>query len=554
MNPFVWMADDPLRYAVLRDALLATLAAVAVWGSVSRWADERLSRRAWTAAFFALAAAALFAARWPTLFVRDPLNQDEAQALAQAITALHDPVPWLGFDGNTCGPLNTYVLMLPALLGLHLTFLGARVVALALELGAIGSLYACAALCFDAALARVAILPPIAFFALAREDHFVHYSGEHLSIFLGMLALALLCVAIRQHGATRFLFLTGVAAGMMPFAKLQSLPLAGLTVAAAAAGIVAASPDGIRGRVLRLGGLGAGLMVAPVLILSWAAVGGSLHDFWVSYILTSRAYILYRYEPLSFLTATPGFGRLFDTLLAVAALGAVVLAVSYRRISSLGRAAFAGSLVVLAGAVWAIEAPRRGSLNYLLFAVLPAATAAAAGLGLAFAGLRARRPGSARGAITIAFVLATVAAAYPLGSGSYPYLGSVGDYFYGATDPVSALIAAHVHPGERLAIWGWRPKYFVTTQTLLGTRDAISQYQYSENYNPYVGYFRDRYVGDLERLRPRGFLDAGSDSFDFDGKGRFGYETFPELARIIDRDYRLAGRANGIRLFVRRVL
>ena len=253
-------------------------------------------------------------------------------------------------------------------------------------------------------------------------------------------------------------------------------------------------------------------------------------------------------------TATPGFGRLFDTLLAVAALGAVVLAVSYRRISALGRAAFAGALVVLAGAVWAIEAPRRGSLNYLLFAVLPAATAAAAGLGLAFAGLRARRPGSARGAVTIAFVLATVAAAYPLGSGSYPYLGSVGDYFYGATDPVSALIAAHVHPGERLAIWGWRPKYFVTTQTLLGTRDAISQYQYSENYNPYVAYFRDRYGGDLERLRPRGFLDAGSDSFDFDGKGRFGYETFPELARIIDRDYRLAGRANGIRLFVRRVL
>jgi len=547
----VWLAADQERYTFVAELPLFVLATLAVVGVTSRRASALLGSRGGTVAYLGLAALALLCARWPTLFVREPLNQDEAQALAQAITALHDPVPWRGFDGNTCGPLNTYVLMLPALFGQHLTFLSTRLIALVLESGAIAALYACAALTFDAGLARLAVVAPVTFFALAMQDHFVHYSGEHLSIFLGMLTLAFLCVAARRGFAGRWLFASGVAAGMMPFAKLQSAPLAGLTVAVACAVIVFGTHN-VRDGMVRFGALVSGLIAPGALILFAALLGGSLRDFWLSYIQTSLAYILYDYQPLSFLTATPEFGPLFDVLIGVCALGAVALVARYSTTTLPERSAFAAAVVVLAGAIWTIYAPKRGSLNYLLFAVLPAAAAATAGLGVLFAALRTRSQSIVRGIVALAFVVAVLAAESAFARPDYPYLGALADYRSGKRDPVTAMIAAHLQPGERLAIWGWRPKYFVTTYTLLGTRDAISQYQRDPDFNPYLLYFRERYVRDFEANRPAGFLDAGSESFDFERKGRFGYETFPELATLVDRDYRLAGKADGIRLFVRR--
>jgi hypothetical protein len=546
-----WLAADQARYTFAGEAPLFVLAGLAVAGMSLRRADAGLTTRGGTIAYLGLVALALMCARWPTLFVREPLNQDEAQALAQAITALHDPVPWRSFDGNTCGPLNTYVLMLPALFGVHLSFLTTRFIALALEFGSIASLYACATLTFDAALARVAVLPPVTFFALATQDHFVHYSGEHLSIFLGMLTLAFLCLASRRQLAGRWLFATGAAAGMMPFAKLQSVPLAGMSLAVACV-VILFGTHNLRSLAERLGALVAGLVAPGALILLAALLGGSLRDFWLSYIQTSLAYILYDDQPLSFLTATPEFGPLFDILVAACGLGAIVLVARYASTTGRQRAAYAAAIVVLIGAIWSIYAPKRGSLNYLLFGVVPAAAAAAAALGIISVAFRVRSAGIVRGALGLAFVTAVLASEAAFDRPDYPYLGSFADYLHGKPDPVTALIAAHLRPGERLAIWGWRPKYFVTTYTLLGTRDAISAYQRDPDFNPYFTYFRERYVSDFEANQPAGFLDAGSDSFDFERRGRFGYEMFPQLATIVDHDYRLAGSANGIRLFIRR--
>jgi hypothetical protein len=150
-----------------------------------------------------------------------------------------------------------------------------------------------------------------------------------------------------------------------------------------------------------------------------------------------------------------------------------------------------------------------------------------------------------------AFVLAGLLACSAFYRPYYPYLGVVADYYYGAPDPLSTLMERYLRPGDRLAIWGWRPKYYVYTDTLLGTRDSITQYHVSRDYNPYLDYFRARYIRDLEKRRPLGFLDAGDESFAFGGSG-FGYEMFPELAAVVRRDYQLVGTVSGKRFFVRR--
>jgi hypothetical protein len=547
------IAGSPASYMALSQAALFAFAGIAVWAAFSKRLNARLSSPLGTAAFLAAGLLVLFAARWPTFFVRDSLNNDEAQALAQAITALHDPVPWLSFDGNTCGPLNTYVLMLPAAFGLHLSFFSTRVISVLLEFGSAAALYGCAALLYDAALARIASVPPIALFALITEPEFVHYSGERLSIFLAMLALLFACVAATRRYAPGWMFGAGAVAGMLPFAKIQAVPLDAATLAVAAAALVACTALTPRQKVLRAGALAAGCLAFPAVLLAIVAADGAFHDFWISYVASSLAYILYTYEPVSFVTQMPEFGLQFDLLLAVAALGGAVLALRWNSLPPARRGAYLAALVILAGALDAIYAPKRGTVHYVLFGLLPAACAAAAALGLIVSTLQPKEAaGLRRGWIALAFVAASLVAQGAFARGAYPYLGAVAEYLHAPPDAIEALIERHLSAGERLAIWGYRPQYFVSSYTLLGTRDAIAKYQWSESLNPYFAYYRARYIRDFELRRPRGFLDAGPESFGSGANWKEGHEVFPELAAIVRRDYRLAGTIGFTRLYVRR--
>ena len=547
------IAESPAWYMALSQATLFAFAGIAVWAAFSKRLNARLSSPLGTAAFLALGLLAVLAARWPAFFVRDSLNNDEAQALAQAITALHDPMPWLSFDGNTCGPLNTYVLMLPALFGLHLSFFSTRVISVLLEFGSAAALYGCAALLYDAALARIASVPPIALFALITQPEFVHYSGERLSIFLAMLALLFLCVAAAGRYAPGWMFGAGAVAGMLPFAKIQAVPLDAATLAVAAAALLACTALTVRQKALRAGALVAGCLAFPAVLLAILAAHGAFHDFWISYVASSLAYILYTYEPVSFVTQMPEFGFQFDLLLAVTALGGAVLALRWKSVPPARRGAYLATLVVLAGALDAIYAPKRGTVHYVLFGLLPAACAAAAALGSIAATLRPKEAaGPRRGWIALAFVGASLFAQGAFARGDYPYLGAAAEYRRAPPDAVEALIERHLSPGERLAIWGYRPQYFVLSYTLLGTRDAIGKYQWSESLNPYLAYYRARYIRDLELRRPRGFLDAGPESFGSGANWNEGHEVFPELAAIVRCDYRLAGTIGFTRLYVRR--
>ncbi|HTV74173.1 MAG TPA: hypothetical protein VME66_10750 [Candidatus Acidoferrales bacterium] len=547
-----WIADDQGRFLAVSQTLLFGFAALIVAGTASRRLGAALSTWRGKLLFMAFALLVIVGGRWPTFFVRDPLNQDEAQALAQAITALHNPIPWLEFDGNTCGPLNTYVLTLPALFGQHLTFLSTRIITILLEFGATVALYFCAELTFDSGVARIAVAAPVAFFTLCVTDDLMHYTGAHLSIFLGMLTLLCICVAYRRRFRGASMFWVGLVAGMMPFAKLQSVPLAGATVAVALVSL-ATTPDlDLSVRLRGAARLLIGLLTAPAILLGAATLGGSIYDFYVSYILSSLAYILWEYRPITFVTATPGFGPFFDGLVALCALAALLLVTRWRRITPAARNAYVAALIVLGGAIWTIFAPKRGSISYLPFGVMPASVAGAAAVGLiatwfgAAGDARLRRT-----ALAVAFVVLCLGTNAAFTRPPNPHLDALDDYLNGPPDPVTAMVQHYITPGQRLAVWGWRPQYVVESDTLLGTRDSITAYQFGPSLNPYLDYFRQRYITDFERNKPAGFLDSGPDSFDFSGKGQFGHEIFPQLDALIRRDYHLVASVNFFRLYLR---
>jgi hypothetical protein len=130
------------------------------------------------------------------------------------------------------------------------------------------------------------------------------------------------------------------------------------------------------------------------------------------------------------------------------------------------------------------------------------------------------------------------------------YLGRLRQNLQHAPDQVTAMLLRHVKPGDRMAIWGWMPRYFVETGALLGTRDSLSQFQIETRV--FQSYYRERYLADMLANRPEFFLDAvAPGSFRYKDRATQGHETFPALSALLDRDYKLVDEVAGVRLYQR---
>ncbi len=69
----------------------------------------------------------MLAGRWPC-FLAPTLDLDEDQFIAAAMKLLRDPIFWCSTDTGSSGPLNIYLLMLPALFGLKLEYAVSRMI------------------------------------------------------------------------------------------------------------------------------------------------------------------------------------------------------------------------------------------------------------------------------------------------------------------------------------------------------------------------------------------------------------------------------------------
>ncbi len=213
-------------------------------------------------------------------------------------------------------------------------------------------------------------------------------------------------------------------------------------------------------------------------------------------------------------------------------------------------------LFTLAVGVYAAEQPQRGFLHYLLFLVLPLSGLAGSMSGLALRSWQGSKlVGSRSVTVALGSLIAVVALAPPilirLTEGNV-----FQKYVYGETQTsmipseVSRAIRKSVRPGDRMAVWGWMPQYFVITHAIMGTRDSIGQFQIENG--PARPYYRERYLSDMQRNRPLYFIDAVSPiSFAFTDRATQGLESFPELNQFVHRAYHLVIEVDGIRLFER---
>jgi hypothetical protein len=553
---FVTLDAHPALYWTIGVIVTAAFAAWLV-------AEHRRERRGESGrftlwAFAGLSLALLFAWRWPVLFQAPPFNPDEAQLVAAALTYAHDPVPFRSVDLTTSGPLNGLVLLPTHWLGVPQDYFNARLVAVLLEWGMLVALFAALRVRGSVGNAALALLPSIAFFTAAADIDLIHYTSEHLAAFLLALALwrlwrsAPVNAAATSPGAGWIA--GGMLLGLLPWAKLQSVPV-GAAIALWAAGLVWSDRRRPATERLRWIGTLVGGLVAPSAVLFVVIVAtGQFEHFRVSYLAANIGYIG-RGEAWSAvvheLSRVARYTWQVPALFGAAALLFVVHVGWMRARRQHPGPLYWSGLAATIAAFYAVLAPRHAFFHYLLLPAVPLtlwiATAALELLETA-AAPRARQV--FLGALIVFGVLPPFALRVRVGPPeNYGRLAADWRQPYGDTARHIRKIA---RPGDRLAMWGWRPHLFVETGLPQGTREAHSEHQLRQTPLRDT-FFRPNYLAEIRASRPMFFVDAvGPNSFAYDKREIDGHETFLALRDFIAAQYVLVKDFGCERLYMLR--
>ena len=533
---------QPIIYYLLAGIAIAAFSALAIVPFPRALAEAKLE-----ALFIFSMCAALFACRWPSFLWPDPFNVDEGTFIACAMKATVDWVPWRGFDASTSGPLNCYVLVLPALFGAKIGWFSPRVVGLCLIAGALCALYYTVKWIYGPSVARLSMLPPALLLSLTKTSDFLHYSSEQLPIFLMTVPLAAAAYLARGAGSRSSRLIACATAGLFlgcPFlAKIQAGPIALAVLISLVASIITSARSARSGKVEILV-TGAGLVVIPSLVLIVLCATGGLTNAVISYY---KMTLVYKGKgppvpPSFFFLSVQEYNFFVLASLAVILCGAIAL---YSRVP-LTRSdlwALLSSILLLVVALLAIYYPRHASPHYLLFTIIPMSFCVANVLGLMYrAGLGKSHVVLARGGIVALFLV-------PIGVAA---LTSKNDFSPQAIWPVREevlAIARYVKPGDRMMVWAWRPEYYVKTKTIMAVRDPgiLPVMQWS----PYREYLRERVMSDLRAHPTPVIVDAVAPlAFLFDDRATQGIETFPQLYAFVREHYTQREEVAGVRIFV----
>lgn len=537
-------------------ALVLTLAAVGWMLFLIRRPEWHTPTRTRAMVFALVILVVLVAWRYPPLLSPAELNPDESQLAAGALTLAEDAVFWRSVDGTTSGPLNYYALMpllavdaLPVLFATRLTGLLlvwlSLVLSFALLRRAVG---------FPAAV--LGFLPAWLFFSLTTDIDFVHYSSEHVSLALTAAAGLLLWTSrspIGVPGGWRW-GLAGLCAGLLPWAKLQTAPIAAAfaTGAVVFAATARNTPWADRFRTVLLF---AACSLAPTgLFLAMALGTGQVSHFFESYVLNNIAYatggqtmrtaLLGMWPALSLTWSFPSFLVAVSTLTAA---GVTLGLISLRPPSGF----FWSALVAVVAAIVAILFPGQSFNHYLLFLILPGSWLAAAAAQSAWDA----HPSHRNLFIPLALIpvlgfptAARLLAAHPLAFTPVPETASPLEL------GIARVVSQFAEPGDKLAVWGWAPRIHVDSRLPQATRDGNCFRQIHPSPQRDTYYF-PRFMEDIRRSRPAVFVDAvGPGLLFFSNRADAGHETFPTLKEYVSQHYTFLTDAYGARVYARRDL
>ncbi len=496
--------------------------------------------------------------RWPGVVYNGWLDADESTTIAQAVRSLYQPVPWVGVDTSTSGPLNAYFLAAVAGFQRPITLLDARLAGLICWVVAWVFTYLSARVLFGEWPARLGLGIVACFVSLTTAIAFVHFSTEQLSMALLMVGVFLFVKAVyekRGQPVREWYVLLGIfVLSAVPFAKPQGGAIAVGLALFTLGGLVWRYPT-LRSPYF-IGRCAMAGVVLPMAMFVWVFSQPSGWDcFYNQFICWNLMYT----DSINVGGPATGldWGRGFLIMAGLAgefgwyAITALMVGVSAlvggaRRSASGG----VGCFFLLVFTFICVMLPNKGFPHYLCFLIFP--------IGLLMAlGLSSIESVSLRGRFlwSVWFLLPLPCLAVQRGN---PYEGCsrgvlawpdvVGDYINrrGCSD------------ADSLAVWGWMPELFVTTQL----KPATSLLTGQPNIRSVVqGWHRKTFREAIATEKPRYFVDTVAPGVPYYDICRDSFEVDPFLAAIVASDYSLviqigsvdsSGRSGAIRVYERR--
>jgi hypothetical protein len=115
---------------------------------------------------------------------------------------------------------------------------------------------------------------------------------------------------------------------------------------------------------------------------------------------------------------------------------------------------------------------------------------------------------------------------------------------------VAEALLKNMNKEDTLAIWGWGCRIHVQTQIALGARDSSSPYLILPHW--YRDFYIQRFVGDLERNKPKIFMDvAVPGNFMFNNPETQGHQNFEPVAEYIQQHYRYVASVDSMKIYTR---
>lgn len=543
---------------------------LAFWLWVSTYQRTNLAGLASDSRFGLVCLLLLLLGRLPGILYPESLNPDENQLLAQAITLLHDPVYWQSVDGTTIGPLNSYLLCWPGWLGMPITYATARITGFFLLAGTFAALYAGLRYVVAQPIARRTVILLLCFYTFTRHPDFQHFSSELLAIlFLTAMWWQLLRgvqtamdstrPALNERPSVTPVLLAGLLAGLVPYAKLQPVPIAAVL---ALYGLY---------RLIRQGRwtlawlfVGAGLLPTALLV-SGTLMAGVTDRFWLFYIESNLFSYGEYYKDLFPLAQQPlwqkvlllpaAFSAEKAFMLFAIGVGTSLLLLLIRPTWPVPKQLpWGGVALWLAAALFCYLKPGTYFLHHLQLLLIPMAWL----LALSQETLRRQRP-------LIRFY--PVQTALPICLLALVFIGHALRYRQTPDDINGPLRALQIHrlkpenpvvhtlkqyaqPNDQLVVWGWKMSYHVDTQLAQGVSENHS-FRSIMPHSLRADYQR-KYMEDMERTQPALFVDAtGPSSLWMTDTARFRHERFQALGQYVRMHYTLVKQLGTERIYLR---
>ncbi|RFS17676.1 hypothetical protein [Emticicia sp. C21] len=531
--------SEPKLYWAVCNILLVTSALLSFYPLLKN-PSEKLKLYAYVLLSVFLVTFVVF--RLPVVVYNIPLNPDESVFIVGAMTLAENPVYWESVDGCTSGPFSFYAITaFCEIFRQPYDYVSARIVGLLLMLGSLILNFFTLRKFFSTTSAAISSFCVVAFLSTTRHHDFVHFGSEHLPIFLlSIIGLLYALMAKNTELKKEHLFWFGFVAGMVPFAKLQAAPIS-MMIGITTYWLIYQKKK--QQFSPYFGVLTAGGLCVPLLLVASGISLGFLDDFWLFYIKNNLGYgsnvsilegvIRSFSDPLN----------IFTKIILVLSIFIIAHKVLYKKEVKLTPISLF-ILVFVASSLFSVFKPGFMFHHYLLLLVFP--TSLLFGyfikelLGLPNLHLRK---------LSIGAIL-TVILSFTLSVNAKNEFVTVNPTKRSmAISPISQEILKYSLPNEPLVIWGESGRYYLESKRTQGIRWSHTYWgMYSAKQRKL---FRQEYVKQFQMILAPVFIDTHAKEGSFIVRKDCGYETIPELKRVIDEKYHFLAEIDQQRIYVR---